>query len=367
VYALGAAVKASELAASLGARVVGASGTDILRAAHPLEASRRGDVAVAISQDMIKLLGGSPARIAMVPEGAEVAQQQFETIIFLQRSRANLPDITQTLRHRPAVEPGVHPSAVIARDAVIGEGASIGPLVVIGAGARIGARSVILSQATVAEGATLGDDCLVYPGVRIGWDCQVGDRVILHHNVSIGADGFSFVPVRPGAVAAAQGGADLSRTDPSRNPLRKVHSLSHVVIGDDVEVGALTSIDRGTLKPTRIGAGTKIDNLVMIGHNVDVGVDCLLCGQVGLAGSVTVGDGAVLGGRVGVADHMTIGARAVVGGGSGVGTNIPPGAVYMGYPAVPRTEAFENLKLMRRLRKHFAEVLKAPGAGQDPD
>jgi UDP-3-O-[3-hydroxymyristoyl] glucosamine N-acyltransferase len=111
---------------------------------------------------------------------------------------------------------------------------------------------------------------------------------------------------------------------------------------------------RGTLKATRIGSGTKIDDLVMIGHNVEIGLDCLLCGQVGLAGGVIIGDGAVLGGRVGVADHLRIGSRAVIGAAACVGTNVPDGAIYAGYPAVPRAEALENLKLMRRMRRLVA-------------
>jgi UDP-3-O-[3-hydroxymyristoyl] glucosamine N-acyltransferase len=226
---------------------------------------------------------------------------------------------------------------VVAPSARIGEGATVGP-VVIGPGASVGPRSIILSQATLAAGATLGADCLVYPGVRIGWGCRVGDRAVLHHNASIGADGFSFVPTRPGALEAAHGASDAAQASPERNELQKIHTLSIVEIGDDVEVGALTAIDRGTLKPTRIGSGTKIDDLVMIGHNVEIGMDCLLCGQVGLAG------------------HLKIGARAVVGAAACVGTNVPAGAVYAGYPAVPRAEAMENLKLMRRLRRLVARL-----------
>jgi UDP-3-O-[3-hydroxymyristoyl] glucosamine N-acyltransferase len=147
---------------------------------------------------------------------------------------------------------------------------------------------------------------------------------------------------RPGALEAARGNGGTAPAGPERNELQKIHSLSIVEIGDDVEVGVLTAIDRGTLKPTRIGAGTKIDDLVMIGHNVEIGMDCLLCGQVGLAGGVIIGDGAVLGGRVGVADHLKIGAWAVVAAAACVGTNIPAGAVYAGYSAVPRAEAMEN-------------------------
>ena len=137
--------------------------------------------------------------------------------------------------------------------------------------------------------------------------------------------------------------------------------MAIVEIGDDVEVGALTAIDRGTLKPTRIGSGTKIDDLVMIGHNVEIGTDCMLCGQVGIAGGAAIGDGVVLGGRSAVADHLKVGAWAVIGGAACVGTNVPAGAVYAGIPAVPRAEAMENLKLMRRMRRLVAK-LDAGGA-----
>ena len=358
-------MKARALAAALDGRVIGAADAEITRAVHPAEACCDGDVAIAVSSDTIRLLGETRARMALVPEGTQFPQQRFQTVILMRGSRSSLPEITQVFRHRPDVQPGVHPSAVVASDAVIGEGATIGPLVVIGAGASVGPRSIILSQATLAAGATLGADCLVYPGVRIGWGCRVGNRAVLHHNASIGADGFSFVPARPGALEAAQGVGDPVQDNPARNELQKIHTLSIVEIGDDVEVGALTAIDRGTLKPTRIGSGTKIDDLVMIGHNVEIGMDCLLCGQVGLAGGVIVGDGAVLGGRVAVADHLKIGAWAVVGAAACVGTNVPAGAVYAGYPAVPRTEAMENLKLMRRVRRLMARLTEVGSVGID--
>jgi UDP-3-O-[3-hydroxymyristoyl] glucosamine N-acyltransferase len=357
-------MRAGALAAALEGRLFGAADAEISRAVHPTEAARDGDIAIAISPETIRLLSGSLARMAVVPEGVQFLPQNFQTLIFIRVTRSSLPEITHVLRHRPDVNPGIHQSAVVASNAVIGEGATIGPLVVIGSGASVGARSVILSQATLAAGAALGADCVVYPGVRIGWGCRVGDRVVLHHNASIGADGFSFVPRRPGAREAAQG-ANLASHSPERNELQKVHALSTVEIGDDVEIGALTAIDRGTLKPTRIGAGTKIDDLVMIGHNVEIGTDCLLCGQVGLAGGVIVGDGVVLGGRVGVADHLKIGAWAVIGAAACVGTNVPAGAVYAGFPAVPHAEAMENLKLMRRLPRLVARLNEAKPAGVD--
>jgi UDP-3-O-[3-hydroxymyristoyl] glucosamine N-acyltransferase len=358
-------VKARVLAAALDGRVIGAGDAEISRAVHPLEASGNGDVAIAVSPDTIRILGESRAKIALILEGTQFPHQRFQTVILIRGSRSSLPDITHVFRHCPDVQPGVHPSAVVAPDAVIGEGATIGPLVVIGPRASVGPRSIILSQATLAAGATLGADCLVYPGVRIGWGCHVGDRAVIHHNASIGADGFSFVPTRPSALEAARGVPGVAEANPERNELQKIHTLSIVEIGDDVEVGALTAIDRGTLKPTRIGSGTKIDDLVMIGHNVEIGMDCLLCGQVGLAGGVVVGDGAVLGGRVGVADHLKIGAWAVLAAAACVGTNVPAGAVYAGYPAVPRAEAMENLKLMRRLRRLEARLTGVGSGGSD--
>lgn len=352
-------MKARALAEALDGRVIGDSDVEIARAVHPAEVARKRDIAIAISPDTVRILGACRADTVLVLEGTELPPRQFGTAIFVRRSRSNLPAITRLFHHRPTTDLGIHPSAVVAPDAVVSEDAMIGPLVVIGSGAVIGPRSALLSQATVEAGVTIGADCLVYPGVRIGWGCNIGDRAILHYNVSIGADGFSYVGARPGEHEKAEVASDC-RSEPRRNEQQKVHSLSIVEIGNDVEVGALTAIDRGTLKPTRIGSGTKIDDHVLIGHNVEIGKDCLLCGQVGLAGSVAIGDSVVLGGRVAVADHIKIGDRAVVAAAACVGTNIPAGAVYAGYPAVPHSEAMENLKLLRRLRRLMAKGQNIP-------
>lgn len=352
-------MKARALAEALDGRVTGDADAEIARAVHPAEVPCERDIAIAISPDTVRLLGACRAHTVLVLEGTKLPPRQFGTAIFVRRSRSNLPAITQIFHHRPTINLGIHPSAVVAPDAVVGEDAMIGPLVVIGPGAVVGPRSAILSQATVEDGVTIGADCLVYPGVRIGWGCNIGDRAILHYNVSIGADGFGYVAARPGAHENAEVAGDC-QIELRRNEQQKVHSLSIVEIGNDVEVGALTAIDRGTLKPTRIGSGTKIDDLVLIGHNVEIGTDCLLCGQVGLAGSVAIGDSVVLGGRVAVADHIKIGDRAVVAAAACVGTNIPAGAVYAGYPAVPHSEAMENLKLLRRLRRLLAKGQNIP-------
>jgi UDP-3-O-[3-hydroxymyristoyl] glucosamine N-acyltransferase len=211
---------------------------------------------------------------------------------------------------------------------------------------------------------------LFHPGVRIGDRVIVGDRVILHHNASIGADGFSFVTPEPGSVEAAK---STGRVEATNTALRRIHSLGAVVLGDDVEVGANSAIDRGTLSDTRIGRHTKIDNLVQIGHNVTVGEMCMLCGQVGIAGSARIGNRVVLAGQVGVGDHIKIGDDAVVAAKSAVGTDVAPRTVVMGIPAVPRDRAIDQLLNIGRLKGLFAEVaalkarLKTVEQGREKD
>jgi UDP-3-O-[3-hydroxymyristoyl] glucosamine N-acyltransferase len=195
---------------------------------------------------------------------------------------------------------------------------------------------------TIGADVAIGANGLFHSGVRIGDGCTIGDRVIVHGNAVIGADGFSFAPDLMSA-AAFTAGIQLTR----------VHSLGNVVIGDDVEIGACTTIDRATLESTRVGSGSKIDDHVHIGHNVTIGENCILCGMAGISGSVILGDRVRLGGGVGIADHVRIGDEAVVGAGSGVGTNVPAGAFVLGYPAIPYRRFVERqLYLGREKRLH---------------
>jgi UDP-3-O-[3-hydroxymyristoyl] glucosamine N-acyltransferase len=185
----------------------------------------------------------------------------------------------------------------------------------------------------------------LHPGVRIGDRVVVGDRAILQHNVSLGADGFSYATPEPAA-----------RAGEAASVLPRINSIGTVVLEDDVEIGANSAVDRATLAATRIGRNTKIDNLVQIGHNVAIGENCLICGMVGISGSVKIGDRVVLAGGVGVTDHVTIGSDAMIAGGSGVASNVPAKAIMAGYPAVSRERAFEQVKHLARLRALFAEV-----------
>ena len=213
---------------------------------------------------------------------------------------------------RPA--PGIHPSAVIGDDVVLGDGVSIGPHCVIERGASLGDRVVMMAGGYVGAMARLGDDTFLYPRVTVREECVIGARGIVHSGVVIGGDGFGFA-------------FDSGR-------YHKVPQVGNVEIGDDVEIGANATIDRATTDSTRIGDGSKIDNLVQIGHNVQVGRHCIVVAQVGIAGSTVLRDYVTIGGQAGVTGHIEIGAGAVIGAQSGVTKSVPSRTTVTGYPAV---------------------------------
>jgi len=346
-------MKLSEIAAALDARVEGDGSIEIARAVHPTEAEGPGDLVLAMDKDLAALLPGSKANAAVLAEGMEVPDG-IAGAILVKRPRYAMAGLMDVFEKPVHAEPGVHPQAYVAPDAVLGEGVSIGPLAYVGPKAVLGDGTIVMPQATVGAEARLGRNCLIHPGARIGERVVMGERCIIHPNAAVGNDGFSFVTPEPGSVESAKSTGRVTATNVL---IRRVNSIGTVILGDDVEVGAGATIDRGTVTATRVGNGTKIDNLVQIGHNVVIGTNCMLCGHVGVAGSVTIGDRVVLAGKVGVADHKTIGSDSVVAANSGVGRDIPPKTVWMGYPAMPRSEAFEQLKNLGRLKRFFADVV----------
>jgi UDP-3-O-[3-hydroxymyristoyl] glucosamine N-acyltransferase len=255
----------------------------------------------------------------------------------------------------PEVAPGVHPSAVVDPSASVGPGAAIGPFVHIGPRARIGARARIASHVSIAEDVVLGDDALILQGARIGPRVRIGHRFICQPNAVIGGDGFSFVTPEKSAVEAVReslGDAQGLR----QQAYARIHSLGAVTIADDVEIGSHACIDRGTVADTIIGRGTKIDNLVQIGHNVRVGEDWLLCGQVGVAGSTVLGDRCVMGGQVGITDHLKIGNDVMAGAGTLLRTNQPDGRVMLGNPAMSMQASIDSYKALRRLPRVLRDI-----------
>jgi UDP-3-O-[3-hydroxymyristoyl] glucosamine N-acyltransferase len=354
-------VRLGEIAKALGAEFTGDASVLVGGINHPAIA-RPDEMALAMEAEAFAALAGSRARTAIVQRG-KTARDDLAGTIYTDYPRYALAGLTKLFARPPHAPAGIHPLAAIDPTAQIATPTSIGPFVQIGAGARIGARATILGQVTIGAGAQIGADALVHPGVRIGERVEIGERVILQHNASIGADGFSFAIPEPG-----------NAPPPGQPPIQRIASLGTVILGDDVEVGANSCIDRGTIEATTIGNGTKIDNLVMVGHNTQIGRSCLIAGCVGISGSCRIGDGVILAGGVGVADHLRIGDGAVVLAGAQVGgSRVAPGAVVFGYPAIPRDKFMEQLKHLYRLKRLFADValLKArvnlgPDAGSAP-
>jgi len=240
----------------------------------------------------------------------------------------------------PAPPAGISPLASVSPEAIIAPGAHIGPHCTIGAGARIGERCTLHAAVTIGAGVTIGDDCELHPGVVVYSRSRIGARCRLHAGVVIGADGFGYRP------------------SPDKRGLVKVPHIGITEIHDDVEIGANTTIDRAKFGATIIGAGTKIDNLVQIGHNVRVGRSCIICGCAALAGSVTLGDGVTLAGGVGLADGITIGSGATIGARSGVMDDIPAGEMWVGYPARPARQAMRIVAATQQLPDLVSQVRK---------
>jgi UDP-3-O-[3-hydroxymyristoyl] glucosamine N-acyltransferase len=334
-----------DIAQALSGRLEGDGALRIERLVHPVQAERPSDLALAVSAEAAAALVNSAAQAIVISAERPAPAGSFKAVIAIAESRLAVAQLTALFDPGPARTEGVHPTAVVAPDASLGEGVSIGAYTVVGPRARIGEGTVILPHVTIGGDAVLGAHCLIHAGVRIGDRVKIGARTIIHANAVIGADGFSFAPDMTSPVAFKPGLV-----------ITRIHSLGNVEIGDDVEIGACTTIDRSTIETTRIGKGTKIDNHVHIGHNVAIGESCIVCGMVGISGSVKIGDRVRLAGGVGIGDHIRIGDEAVVAAGSGVGMNVPAGAFVSGYPALPHQRSLENLQYLGRQKRLHGKV-----------
>lgn len=304
----------AELAARLGGRLVGAdddggrelSGVQNLRDAEP------GDLSFLISPRYRRDAEASRAGALLVSPatagselGAALAARRPLVVVDdpeLARSRA-----LEILYPVELPRPGVHPTAVVEEGAEVAASASLGPFAVVGAGSRVADGAAIGAHAVIGRRCLVGAGSVLHPHVVLYDDTELGERVTVHSGTVLGADGFGYV----------------SRADGHH----KVPQVGRVVIGDDVEVGALSAVDRATVGATRVGAGSKIDNLVQVGHNVEVGRAALLCGQAGVAGSTRLGDGVVLAGQAGVSGHLDLGDRVQVAAASPVVRDVPAGTV----------------------------------------
>jgi len=318
-------------------RVGGAVVGDATRVIHGVSTPEEGD-----SRDLVFV--GSPrhleraARAGAVLVGVDLALPSGLTAIRVpDPAHAMAQVIDWMFPVRRNVE-GISPAALIDPTARLGMDVGIGPFVCVGADVSIGDRTEIHPSVTIGRGSAVGSDCVVYAGVHIYPEMTIGNRVILHSGVVIGADGFGYT--REPIPAA-------SPDEPVQH--RKIRQVGRVVIADDVEIGANTTIDRATLTATRVGRGTKIDNLVTVGHNATIGRHCIIIGQAGVSGSTTLGDYVTIAGQAGLAGHIHVGARAVVGAQSGVTKDVPASGVVLGSPAVEARRAKKALTLIDSL------------------
>ncbi len=314
------------LAAELGGVVVGA-GSTVIGGVAGIREARQGDITFLANARYDGYLQETQASAVICSREHDRAPLPllqvdnpylaFQRVVALMRPELARP---------PA---GVHATAVVSPAAVVAEGVSIGAHCVVEAGAQVGARAVLMPGCFVGVRATIGEDTLLYPRVTVREECTIGNRCILHPGVVIGADGFGFA-------------FDAGR-------YHKVPQVGNVIVGDDVEIGANTTVDRATTDATRIGDGTKIDNLVQIGHNVVTGRHCIIVAQVGISGSTRLEDYVTIGGQAGIIGHVNLGRGAQIGAQSGVSKSVSENAKVFGTPALP-------LSVFKRLNAYLKRL-----------
>ena len=330
-----------ELAQLVGGILTKASDVIIDKVAPPKLADET-TLALAMNEEEIENIAQSKAKAVLVPLGVNL---EGISTIEVERPRLAFMKLLNAFYIAPDTPRNIHPSAHIDPTAKIGENVSIGANVFVGRNAVIGDNTALMPNVYIGKEAKVGSDCLFHPGVNIGDFVVVGSRCILHHGVSLGADGFSFVTEAPNNIEQAkkEGAIKEVNTDVK---VFKIPSLGSVIIGNDVEIGANTCVDRGTVENTTIGDQTKIDNLVMIGHNCRIGKACTIVSQVGIAGSCVIGDRVVIAGQAGLKDHIEIGDDSIILAQAGVTKSFPRKSVVMGAPAVLRKDFIKRLKYL---------------------
>jgi len=332
-------MRIGELVSELGGRLVQGSPEVEVDCVGPFEQADSSSLVFADTPIAVSEAFSSGAGAIVLTPGAAVPYPEGLCIVEAEQSRLWFSRASKLLSPARSGK-GVHPTAVVSRTASLGEGVTIGPMAIVGEDTYIGARSNIRAGAVIGSVVSIGEDCQIYPRVVIYPGTDLGNRVVVHAGAVLGADGFGYV------------------RDTKTGAYTQFPQQGTLVIEDDVEIGANSTIDRGALKQTRIGRGTKIDNLVHVGHNCDIGEDVILVMGTGISGSSTVGNGAVLAGQVGVGDHATIGPGVILGGQAGVlsgktvtNAGLKPGTVLWGTPARPLKQVLRELAVVARLAK----------------
>jgi UDP-3-O-[3-hydroxymyristoyl] glucosamine N-acyltransferase len=332
-------MRVAELAALVGGRVVG-DGAALVRRVSAIEAAGTGDLVFVEDARLLGAALSCGATCIIVPEGADAtAGAEGRAVIFAERPKLAFALMAEVLSPAERRDAGVHPIATVDESARLGTGVHVGPFAVVGARAIIGDDTQILAGAVVGEGARIGCGCVLHPHVVLYGGVTLGDRVVLHAGVVIGADGFGYVRDAAGVY-------------------HKFPQVGTVVIEDDVEIGAQSCVDRAALGETRIERGTKIDNLVQIGHNVRIGERVVIAAQTGVSGSTVIESDAVIGGQVGMGDHARVERGAVIGSKAGIlpGKIVRAGTVQWGVPVRPLDEYKRLNALWGRLPRMRDEI-----------
>ncbi len=316
-----------ELAEQVGGELRGDGEVEITGVGHLTEASP-GEITFVDGPSVQSLCDTCEASALIVPPEVEVREKPF---IVTEDPRLAFSVVLELFAPDGRPEAGVHPTAVIGADVRLGEGVSVGANAYIGDSAVIGDNTIIHPLAYIGREATIGEDNAIYQQVFIGERVQTGTRVIVHAGAAIGGDGFGYLQTEEGH--------------------RKIPQIGIVILEDDVEIGANSTIDRATVGATRIGAGTKIDDQVHVAHNVVLGRNCLLCGQVGIAGSTSIGNNVVMGGQVGVNDHVSVGDNVILAARASVFGDIEEEGIYSGYPADHHQRQLRIIAHTRRIPK----------------
>lgn len=357
-------ITVGEIAKLLGAELIGDART-LISGVSGLDSARPGTIAFIENEGLLATALGSSASAIIAPaslgdkvNGVERKKGlQGKPAVLTGNPRLAFAKVMEYLQPLDLPETGIHPSAIIEPDAHIGEGVTIREGCYVGHHVHIGNGVVLYPHVVVSNGAQIGNASILYPSVVINHHVQIGERVRIHSGSVIGGDGFGYV------------------LDSGKH--HKVPQIGTVIIEDDVEIGANVCIDRAMLGATRVGSGTKIDNLVQIAHNVQIGRNCLLCAHVGLSGSVILEDDVVIAGQVGVRDHIKIGKGAIIGAQSGVMNDIAPGGFMLGSPAVSHREFMkmeasarklpEALRNLRNMERRLREIQEQIDALKNPE
>lgn len=326
---------ATEIAKHLEGEVLG-DGQTRLNTFAPVDRARVGDLTFAENEEFFAKAEQSAAS-AIIVSGVS-ASLNGKVLIRVKNARVAFARALTLFFPEPTLPPGIHASATVAPSASVHKTAYVGPNCVIGERVQVGAGAVVHSGVVVADDCQLGDETVLFPNVTVYPRTQIGQRVRIHAGTVIGSDGFGYV---------LDGGVH-----------QKIPQVGNVIIGDDVEIGANATIDRGALGPTVIGKGTKIDNLVQIGHNVQIGEHCIVISQAGVAGSTKLGNYVILAGQAGIAGHLKLGDKVTVGAQAGVMTDIPDGQMWLGSPAQPDKQTKRQMIAVQHLPELLRRVSK---------